>query len=254
MKHIDPCKKNESIQKGALQYLPSKGRMIVLADLHGRNDLYEQTLTNSKYDPDDDILLLLGDIVDNARTSGEDKRLLEKIIFMKKTHKEKIILLKGNHEWESEMRYGTDMETGCFVFYRKMELLHFNFFQSLPLASIAPNGLFFTHNVPFSYDDPISALEKYTAPIVMHEKEPNFYETLHMYYSGKPQQKYIDLFLAKSNTSLIISGHNWAQGLEELCPGYTKLGTAHSKEPCYLEIDLGRTYDSYKEIPVHKIE
>lgn len=67
-------------------------RTLVISDIHGELEMFEQLLTNVNYDPRDDQLILLGDYVDRGPNS---KQVLNKVIELKK---QGALLLKGNHE------------------------------------------------------------------------------------------------------------------------------------------------------------
>lgn len=67
-------------------------RTLVISDIHGELELFEQLLANVQYNPLHDQLILLGDYVDRGPDS---RKVLDKVIQLKA---QGAIVLKGNHE------------------------------------------------------------------------------------------------------------------------------------------------------------
>ncbi len=67
-------------------------RTLVMSDIHGEIEMFERLLSDVKYNPNHDQLILLGDYVDRGPNS---KKVLEKVIKLKA---EGALVLKGNHE------------------------------------------------------------------------------------------------------------------------------------------------------------
>ncbi|MCG7344511.1 serine/threonine protein phosphatase [Sporosarcina sp. ACRSL] len=67
-------------------------RTLVISDIHGELDLFEELLQTANYDPTNDQLILLGDYIDRGPDS---KRVIDKVMQLKD---EGAIVLKGNHE------------------------------------------------------------------------------------------------------------------------------------------------------------
>ncbi|MCM3609766.1 fructose-bisphosphatase class III [Planococcus sp. MERTA32b] len=67
-------------------------RTLVISDIHGELELFEELLQKAGYDADEDQLILLGDYVDRGPDS---KGVLERVVELKK---EGAIVLSGNHD------------------------------------------------------------------------------------------------------------------------------------------------------------
>jgi serine/threonine protein phosphatase 1 len=67
-------------------------RLLIISDIHGEIELFEQLLTDVDYDSTIDQLILLGDYVDRGANS---KKVLDKVIELKS---QGAFVLKGNHE------------------------------------------------------------------------------------------------------------------------------------------------------------
>jgi len=66
-------------------------RTFVIADIHGRFCALRQVLDRSGFDPDSDLLIILGDIVDFGPETNESVDLLISV-------PNKVVLL-GNHDF-----------------------------------------------------------------------------------------------------------------------------------------------------------
>lgn len=67
-------------------------RTLVISDIHGELELFEELLRKVEYAPAEDQLILLGDYVDRGPNS---KGVLERVIELRK---EGAIVLRGNHD------------------------------------------------------------------------------------------------------------------------------------------------------------
>ncbi|WP_203333488.1 metallophosphoesterase family protein [Planococcus beigongshangi] len=67
-------------------------RTLVISDIHGELELFQELLLEAGYDANEDQLILLGDYVDRGPDS---KGVLERVIELKKTG---AIVLRGNHD------------------------------------------------------------------------------------------------------------------------------------------------------------
>lgn len=67
-------------------------RSLIISDIHGEIELFEQLLTVANYDSSSDQLILLGDYVDRGQNS---KKVLDKVTELKS---QGAFVLKGNHE------------------------------------------------------------------------------------------------------------------------------------------------------------
>lgn len=70
-------------------------RTLVVGDIHGKRLLFERLLEQMAYQPGNDRLVLIGDLVDR----GEDSRgVVELAIELKKQAPETVTVIRGNHE------------------------------------------------------------------------------------------------------------------------------------------------------------
>lgn len=70
-------------------------RTLVVGDIHGKLALFDQLLEKMEYNPAEDRLVLIGDLVDR----GEDSRgVVERAIELKKQAPTNVVVIRGNHE------------------------------------------------------------------------------------------------------------------------------------------------------------
>ena len=67
-----------------------------IGDLHGRYDLFMMMLDKIQFNPEDDHIYLLGDVIDGEGFNGKTESI--KIIEYVMAHSDSITLLQGNHE------------------------------------------------------------------------------------------------------------------------------------------------------------
>lgn len=86
------------IDKGreALSYLPSKGNVIVIGDLHGDLESLSFILKHSKFLETKDFSIFLGDYGDRGLYSPEIYFI---VLSLKEDFPDRVILLRGNHEF-----------------------------------------------------------------------------------------------------------------------------------------------------------
>jgi serine/threonine protein phosphatase 1 len=72
------------------------GKIFAIGDIHGCLDKLKTLLGMIQLDWDKDLMVFLGDYVDR----GPDSRgVIELLLDLRKKHAERLIFLKGNHEW-----------------------------------------------------------------------------------------------------------------------------------------------------------
>jgi len=148
-----------------------KKRIVVISDIHGCLNEFKLLLKRAAYDPNEDRLLILGDLEDRGLNS---KQVIETLIEMQKN--EDVIIIKGNHDWMAHTCLASDefteddelwISNGGFMtivsyvgndwfetgynhelymkaksFIRQHYASHIEFLQSLPLYHQEENHLF----------------------------------------------------------------------------------------------------------------
>lgn len=70
-------------------------RTLVVGDIHGKLNLFNRLLEKAEYQPGEDRLILIGDLVDR----GEDSRgVVARAIELKRESPNRVIVIRGNHE------------------------------------------------------------------------------------------------------------------------------------------------------------
>ncbi len=230
------------MQHGAIHYLPTSGRVIVLADLHGEKDYLLSAMKKMQFDARDDTLILLGDAVDSIRNT-DDKGLVRMLLDMKMRNPEHIVYLMGNHEWENMIRYQVDVDHDSrFGFWQKMDegLLHT--FQRLPYVAKSSHGFLFMHHGPLQ-DLTLKQLEQHveTGKVENSLAARLFYDA---------QENNAQQMLENCDAKYLITGHLFARGLEQISSCWGRLGTIHSSKPSALLIDLEKDYPRLDDVQV----
>ncbi len=118
-------------------------RIFAVGDIHGCAEALERLLEKLPFDPEEDLLIFLGDYIDRG---PEPRRVIEMVKALRDRHPERVVALSGNHEWMFK-RYLKGIETEVFLFnggeatlrdyYRNGRLDipedHLSFLESLPL-------------------------------------------------------------------------------------------------------------------------
>lgn len=84
----------------ALIELPKKGSAIIITDLHGRFDILNRIIDETKIVErlKKDYLIVTGDLIHSYQERDESIEILEFLVKLKKENPNVFILL-GNHEW-----------------------------------------------------------------------------------------------------------------------------------------------------------
>jgi len=72
------------------------GKIFAIGDIHGCLDKLKTLLGMIQLDWDKDLMVFLGDYVDRGPDS---QGVIELLLDLKKEHADRLIFLKGNHEW-----------------------------------------------------------------------------------------------------------------------------------------------------------
>ena len=70
-------------------------RILAVGDIHGMYDKLIALMDKVQFNPDEDLLIFLGDYIDRGQQSLE---CLDYVMNLQKQYPERVICLKGNHE------------------------------------------------------------------------------------------------------------------------------------------------------------
>ena len=172
---------NQLVRDGELIILPDHGTMYVAADFHAHwrdfNQWLDRTKLISQIESGADVYgLILGDVVDHK--PGDpifepygDTKIVDRLMQLRKqlgAKGERLICLKGNHEFEAANTYALLKKNGLnaanrgqlidalyrspqgayfqqFNFIERMTDEHYNYLLTLPTAVIGQNGFVGVH-------------------------------------------------------------------------------------------------------------
>lgn len=87
-------------------------RIFAIGDIHGCAEALEKLLGRLPVDWGADLVIFLGDYIDRG---PEPRRVIEKVMELRKLYPERVIALRGNHEWMF-LRYLRGIEPEVFLF------------------------------------------------------------------------------------------------------------------------------------------
>ena len=160
----------------SLCYLPQKGSLIVVGDLHGDLESLYSILKKSNFDKKD-FILFLGDYGDRGENSPE---VYYTVLSLKVKNPERVFLLCGNHEAPQYVeffphdlplrlmeKYGEDGEK----IYKKF----YELFEKLYVGAILPEKYIFLHGgIPIN----LSSLEEIEKARENYPEKSDFIEIL----------------------------------------------------------------------------
>ncbi len=87
-------------------------RIFAIGDIHGCAEALDRLLGRLPVDWGVDLVIFLGDYIDRG---PEPRRVVEKVMELRKLYPERVIALRGNHEWMF-LRYLRGIEPEVFLF------------------------------------------------------------------------------------------------------------------------------------------
>lgn len=165
--------------------LPEKCRILVVSDIHTHWELLDRLLKKAEYDPGDDYLVIVGDILehgsDNIRTLEYIKDLAEK--------SDKVTVLLGNNDAKCvNMVYSCDFKSFQQQFYRNENNTFRQMAESLGFADCwEGNWLEMREKVAKEYDELLSFVKG--MPICLETEE---YIFVHAGVENRPDWRNTD--------------------------------------------------------------
>ena len=283
---------NQLARDGELVILPDHGTVYIAADFHAHwrdfNQWLDRTKLISQIESGADVYgLILGDVVDHK--PGDpifepygDTRIVDRLMQIRKqlgANGDRLIFLKGNHEFEAANTYAMLKKHGLnaanreqlidalyrspqgayfqqFNFIERMTDEHYNYLLSLPTAVVGKNGFVGVHA---GISNAVKSLASLTRP------SPKVLEDLLwgrpiVAQAGGHTPAETDAFLDRIGGNLLIVGHTPLGYLPKkiVKDGVARLGErqlifttgygASPGEPSYLVIDLSKRYRLVAEL------
>ena len=283
---------NQLVRDGELIILPDHGTVYVAADFHAHwrdfNQWLDRTELISRIESGADVYgLILGDVVDHK--PGDpifephgDARIVDRLMQLQNqlgAKGERLICLKGNHEFEAANTYAMLKENGLnaanreqmigalyrspqgayfrqFNFIERMTDEHYNYLLSLPTAVVGKNGLVGVHAGISTAVESLTNLTRPSSKVL----EDLLWGRPIVAQAGGHTPAETDRFLENIGGSVLIVGHTPLGYLPKkiVKDGVARLGerqliftTGYGEspgEPSYLVIDLSKRYESVAEL------
>ncbi len=180
-------------------------RTLVVGDIHGKLELFQHLLTEAKYKPHEDFLVLIGDLVDRGEHS---KGVVERAMQLYQEAPQTVLILKGNHEVmmvNSMLRPNTEyseawLKTGgldCLKSYTDAE----------GNVSVPEEHIEFLNHLPVWYEDDHA--------IYVHASLPKMTDGSFLHPSFSPDSSELmwgrnRRFFAEYDGKLVVFGHTIA--------------------------------------------
>ncbi len=201
-------------------YLPSRGEVIIIGDIHGDalslRAILKQECVAEKLKDKDTYLIFLGDYTDRGR---EDVKTLQIILGLKRYFPKNVFLLRGNHEeFMMGQHYGLlgsciskfGYERGQFIFQQVNEL-----FERMPGIAVCGNGLVAVHGgIPVSKIRSLKDLRDEENLTEMRWNDPAEEVDTFMYNYKRGDhylfgQRVFDAFLKAIGGSVLVRSHEY---------------------------------------------
>ncbi len=273
---------------GNILVLPTHGTVYIVSDLHAHWDDFnawlKQTQLIERIQAGEDVYgLILGDAVDYKPDEPRhppygDTQIVDAVLYFRQKlgkHGERLIYLRGNHEFAAADAYGMLKRQGMtvenrphyiralynspvgayykqFNFIERMTDEHYTFLMSLPTVVIGKNGFVGIHAGPAravsGLTDLIEPGPKTLEELLWHRPE--------IASAGGYTVAHIQNFLKAIDANLLIVGHtpigyfpreNVRDGVATFGDNQLIFSTGYGGSPgvpTYIEIDLAETYPS----------
>lgn len=226
--------------------LTSKGRLLVVTDLHGNIEDYEKYIQLWQEDNPDCHIVFVGDLIHSIDDNDKSIEILEDV--MEKYEKyPNFHPLLGNHEWSQIFNIpvykGHKNQTNDFMnlikekkgSYEPHISNYVEFFKSMPLFLQTENGLFISHTGPSktinNINDFKNSFKNNYNNTVLHDFLWNRHE---IDYTKKD----VDKFLKIINSKCMIVGHTVVDGYFTYGNQMILSSSFATNNKAYLDIDL----------------
>ena len=283
---------NQLVRDGELIILPDHGTVYIATDFHAHwrdfNQWLDRTNLIQQIESGSDVYgLILGDVVDHKPGDPVfepygDTRIVDRLMQLRKqlgALGERLIFLKGNHEFEAANTYAMLKKHGLnaanrkqlidalyrspqgayfqqFNFIERMTDEQYNYLLSLPTAVVGKNGFVGVHAGISSSAKSLTSLAQPSSKVL----EELLWGRPIVAQVGGHTPTETDTFLEQIGGNLLIVGHTPLGYLPKkiVKDGVARLGEhqlifttgygASPGEPSYLVIDLSKRYESVAEL------
>ena len=282
---------NQLVRDGELIILPDHGTVYIAADFHAHwrdfNQWLDRTNLISQIESGADVYgLILGDVVDHKPGDpvfepNGDTKIVDRLMQLRNqlgALGERLICIKGNHEFETANTYALLKKHGLnganreqlidalyrspqgayfqqFNFIERMTDEHYKYLLNLPTAAVGKNGFVGVHAGISRKVKSLSSLVQPSSKVL----EELLWGRSIVVQAGGHTPTETDTFLEHIGGNVLIVGHTPLRYLpkKNIQDGVARLGGrqlifttgygASPGEPSYLVIDLAKRYRSVAE-------
>lgn len=245
---------------GKLIELPKKGKALVITDIHGNIDDYNQFMHIwEDFKDKDNHLIQTGDLIHGMGLKADKSIEILDSAKYKFENSKNFHLLLGNHEW-SLISKTTVYKAGMNLTLNFENLLkqrfgsqwekklqdYINFFKKLPVAVKTGNKVFISHAGPPNYIKGIHDIINITD--AGYSKNRKLFELLWNRH-GDYTKKDINSFLENIGCNVMIVGHTPVRGVELIGKRQLVVSSSYTKgKRAYLKLDLRKKIKNGKDL------
>lgn len=232
--------------------LPSKGRLLVVTDLHGNLEDYEKYMDLWDCDDPDFHMVFVGDFIHAVSEDDGSIEIIEDVIDKFKKYPNFHPLL-GNHEWshivESPVFKGFNNQTLDFenlIVEKKGSLEPYlsdyvEFFKSMPFFVQTENGLFISHTGPSRLINSTGAFNKIFDNDYNNKR---LYGFLWNRYDNDYSVEDVDRFLKVVGSNCMVVGHTVVDSYFIYGNQIILSSSFGTMDKAYLDVDLSVPIDN----------
>lgn len=244
---------------GKLVELPNHGRLIVVTDLHGNLDDYNNYLDLWDESDMDFHIVFAGDLIHGIDSSTDGSvEILDDAMAKSKEFSNFHVLL-GNHEWAhitNRSIYKLEKSLLCefknLVSFKKGYIEphltnYIRFFKTMPYFVKTDNGLFISHSGP---SDKVKSVETFNRIFEDDYSSPILYDFLWNRYTKVTDYTRgdVDRFLDVVGSKVMVVGHCPVESYEVFSNQIIMSSSFNTKVKTYLDIDLAMEINDIRDV------
>lgn len=236
--------------------LPSKGRLLIVTDLHGNLEDYEKYIDLWNCNDSDCHIVFVGDFIHSINENDCSIEIIDDVIDKFKKYSNFHPLL-GNHEWGhivgTHIFKGFQNQTLEFenlVSIKKGDLEpylsnYINFFKTMPLFVKTENGIFISHTGP---SKSIKSMNDFNKIFTDDYNFQYLYDFLWNRFDNDYDEGDVDNFLKLIGSNCMVVGHTVVDGFLVYGNQMILSSSFGTSNKAYLDIDLSKPIDNMDDL------
>lgn len=236
--------------------LPSKGRLLIITDLHGDLEDYERYIDLWDCDDPNCHIIFVGDFIHSIYEEDNSIEIIEDVIEKSKKYPNFYPIL-GNHEWshivETSIFKGFQNQTFEFeelIAIKKGDLEPYlsdyvKFFKSMPFFVKTENGIFISHAGP---SKSIKSIDDFNEIFNNDYSFQYLHDFLWNRFEDDYDEEDVDNFLKIIGSSCMVVGHTVVDGFLIYGNQMILSSSFGTTNKTYLDIDLSKPINNIDDL------